>query len=75
MQHFAGGSVILWELDDGDRFIFFDHDNAWPLSNGSDATLAGWTAGIHPDDVAQVAQLRREARQANRRLQLDYRVA
>jgi len=75
LQDIAGGSVILWELDDGDRFIFFDHDGAWPLPEGSDATLSGWTAGIHPDDAAQVAQLRRQARQANRRFQLDYRVA
>ena len=75
LQHLAGGSVILWELDDGDRFIFFDHDGAWPLPDGGDATLAGWAAAIHPEDAAQVAQLRREARQAGRRFQLEYRVA
>jgi diguanylate cyclase (GGDEF)-like protein/PAS domain S-box-containing protein len=74
LQYIAGGSVILWELDEDDRFIFFDHDSAWPLRDGAGATLAGWTAGIHPDDTAQVAQLRSQARQADRRFQLEYRV-
>lgn len=75
LQHTAGGIVILWELDDGDRFVFFDHDGAWLLPEGRDATLSGWTAGIHPDDAAQAARLRSQARQANLRFQLEYRVA
>lgn len=74
LQHSAGGSVILWELDDGDRFIFFDHGGAWQLPDGSDTTLAGWDAAMHPDDAAQVVQLRRQARQANQRFELEYRV-
>lgn len=74
-QHIAGGSIILWELDDGGRFIFFDHDSAWPLCDGADANLAGWSAAIHPEDAARVLQIRSDARQAGRRCQLEYRVA
>lgn len=76
LQHPPGGnSVILWELDNTDRYIFFDVDATWPLRDGASASLAGWTASIHPDDVALVTQVRREARRACRRFQVDYRVA
>jgi diguanylate cyclase (GGDEF)-like protein/PAS domain S-box-containing protein len=67
--------IVLWEMDDQDRFTFLDHDGSWPMLAAPSPCLSDWLRCVHPDDQEQVSQVRREARAAHRRFKLDYRVA
>ena len=66
--------IVLWEMNDQDCFTFFDDNGAWALPAAGHSRLSDWTQFTHPDDGERVAVLRREARTAQTRYQLDYRV-
>ena len=67
--------VMIWVTDAADRVVFFSE--RWYEFTGRDAETElgdGWQAGVHPDDQARVAQLRRGTAASPESFEVDYRV-
>jgi diguanylate cyclase (GGDEF)-like protein/PAS domain S-box-containing protein len=70
-----GANIAFWEMDDQDCFTFLDHDGTWQLPAAEGLALSDWMRQVHPDDAERVLQARRDARAAQRRFAVDYRIA
>lgn len=74
-QSTGKAGTVLWEMDAQDSFTFFNHDGSWHMPAAESLCLSDWMQHVHPDDRQRVSLLRHEARTAQTRYQLEYRVA
>ncbi len=66
--------LIIWMTDTDDRFVYLNQGVADLLGDCPPLMISDWLRVIHPDDVQQVRDVHRQAKQARGEYRHEYRI-